>query len=317
MRLPQWVVMVGILCVWSCASSFAAETVADAANVEIAQGTVAEAYPGLASSSLTHARLADLPAGVLARIENIDVAEAELASMTDEAPEKVRDQLRQNAFFVLEHLATSKMLLVLAKKDAASIERDISKVSDNELINGWLRGELDAVEVSDSEVTAFYDENKSMFGGAALNAVKAQIIPFLRQQKQQEAMRSIIESLGRKIDVKVSASWVKSQSVLSMDNPVDKARQSGMPTMVDFGRDGCGPCDMMAPILETLKKKLDGKANVVFVHVGDEEVLAMRFGIESIPVQVFFDKAGTEVFRHTGFFPQEEIEKKLAELGVQ
>ncbi len=46
-------------------------------------------------------------------------------------------------------------------------------------------------------------------------------------------------------------------------------------------------------------------------------LLAVPNGIRSIPVQVFFDKAGTEVFRRTGFWPQEELEKKLADMGVQ
>jgi len=46
-------------------------------------------------------------------------------------------------------------------------------------------------------------------------------------------------------------------------------------------------------------------------------VLAARYGIGSIPVQVLFDKDGKERFRHVGFFPQDEIEKKLAEMGVK
>jgi thioredoxin 1 len=37
----------------------------------------------------------------------------------------------------------------------------------------------------------------------------------------------------------------------------------------------------------------------------------------NLPVQVFFDKDGKEVFRHTGFFPQDDIEKKLATVGVK
>ena len=40
-------------------------------------------------------------------------------------------------------------------------------------------------------------------------------------------------------------------------------------------------------------------------------------GIDSIPVQVFFDSDGKEVFRHVGFYPQEEIEKQMAKLGVK
>ena len=74
---------------------------------------------------------------------------------------------------------------------------------------------------------------------------------------------------------------------------------------------------MLAPILETLKKKYDGQANVVVVLVTQEQILAARYGIEAIPVQVFFDKDGKEVFRHLGFFPQEEIEKQMAKLGVK
>ena len=102
-----------------------------------------------------------------------------------------------------------------------------------------------------------------------------------------------------------------------MDNPVGKVRQSGMPSMVDFGSKGCGPCDMMAPILVELKKEYEGKADVLFIQVTEQKILAACYSIEAIPVQVFFDKDGKEVFRHTGFFPKDKIEKKLAEMGVK
>jgi thioredoxin 1 len=101
-----------------------------------------------------------------------------------------------------------------------------------------------------------------------------------------------------------------------MDNPVDKARRSGKPTLVDFGATGCGPCDMMTPILASLTKKYAGKLNVLFVHVGEEQILGARYGVRTIPVQVFFDKEGKEVFRHEGFFPQAEIERKLTDMGI-
>ena len=56
---------------------------------------------------------------------------------------------------------------------------------------------------------------------------------------------------------------------------------------------------------------------MLFVSVRVEQVLASRYGVQTIPVQVFFDASGKEVFRHTGFWPQEELEKKLAEMGVK
>jgi thioredoxin 1 len=87
--------------------------------------------------------------------------------------------------------------------------------------------------------------------------------------------------------------------------------------MVDFGADGCRPCDMMAPILEELKKTYKGNCEIIFVHVREEQVLASRYGISSIPVQVFFDKNGKEVFRHTGFFAKDKIIEQLGKLGVK
>ena len=126
-----------------------------------------------------------------------------------------------------------------------------------------------------------------------------------------------MRSLGKRLRIEVSAGWTKEKAVEARDNVVDKARASGKPSLVDFGATGCRPCDMMAPILETLKKKYEGKANVLFVHVREEQILAARHGVQTIPTQVFFDKDGKEVSRHTGFFPQDKMEKKLAEMGVQ
>ena len=70
-------------------------------------------------------------------------------------------------------------------------------------------------------------------------------------------------------------------------------------------------------LLKALKEEYSGRADIVFVHVHKEQVLALRFGIQSIPVQVFFDAEGREVFRHEGFFSREDILQKLQEMGVK
>ena len=315
-RVPWIMAVVAVGAAW-CVSRAAADTAAGAPQAAPAQAVIGTAYPGLASGVLTHARLAELPEGVLLKSGEITINEKDLAAVAANAPARVREQLQKNAFFVLENIAAAKLLLALAKHDAAHARRDIAKATDREIVDGYLKDALASVQVSNEEVTAFYEQNKSMFGKAGLEAVKSQLAQYLRQQKQEHAFRALIESLGQKMSIEVSAPWVRTQSVLSRDNPVDKARLSGKPSLVDFGRGGCGPCDMMTPILETLKKKYEGKANVLFVHVGEEEILGRRYGIASIPVQVFFDKDGKEVFRHSGFFPQEEIEKKMAEMGVK
>ena len=73
----------------------------------------------------------------------------------------------------------------------------------------------------------------------------------------------------------------------------------------------------MKPILDKLRQNHPDTLNVVFVHVREEQVLAARYGIRSIPVQVFFNAAGKEVFRHVGFFAQTEVDKQLAAMGVK
>ena len=110
---------------------------------------------------------------------------------------------------------------------------------------------------------------------------------------------------------------MKNQARLALDNPVDKARMSGKPSMIEFGSTGCVPCEMMQPILENLRKKYPDKLNVVFVHVGENKMLGARFGIRVIPVQAFYDAKGKEVFRHQGFYAEAEVLKQLKKIGVE
>jgi len=87
-------------------------------------------------------------------------------------------------------------------------------------------------------------------------------------------------------------------------------------TMVDLGAGKCIPCKMMAPILAKLQKDYAGRAAIVFIDVWQDGNQAERFGIRSIPTQVFFDKNGKEVYRHEGFLAEEGIVAKLKEIGV-
>ena len=91
----------------------------------------------------------------------------------------------------------------------------------------------------------------------------------------------------------------------------------GMVTMLDLGSDRCIPCRMMAPILEKLKTKYQGRAAIVYRDVYQSQDLAQRFGIRVIPTQIFYDHTGKIVGRHEGFLAQEQIEKVLAKLGVK
>lgn len=90
----------------------------------------------------------------------------------------------------------------------------------------------------------------------------------------------------------------------------------GLVTMVDLGARSCIPCKMMAPILEKLGKDYNGRAAIVFLDVSKDPEQAKRFGISMIPTQIFFDKQGNEVLRHTGFMSEEAIVTELKKMGV-
>jgi thiol-disulfide isomerase/thioredoxin len=279
--------------------------------------TVEQAFPGLASISLGQAVLAKLPTGVLLRSGNVSIKAKVIDAEIAKAPQDVRAQLKKNSFFVMEQMATGKILAKIAREQAASAGYDISIKKDNEVIQQYFDNLTSTIAVSDSEVTDFYQQNKDACGGATLEQMRDQLKQYVLQQKKQEFVSNHVRGLGTITKIEVASSWIKAQAVLARDNSVDKARSSGKPTMVDFGADGCRPCDMMASILEELKTEYAGKANVLFVHVRQEQILATRFGIQSIPVQVFFDATGKEVNRHVGFYPKDEILKQLRSLGVE
>jgi thioredoxin 1 len=115
-----------------------------------------------------------------------------------------------------------------------------------------------------------------------------------------------------------SVVFLVSSSILSADpgKPPD-VPVKGMVTMVDLGAKSCVPCKMMAPILEKLERDYKGRAAIVFLDVWKEPDQAKRFGIKVIPTQIFYDKQGNEVLRHTGFMSEEAIVAQLKKMGVK
>jgi thioredoxin 1 len=91
----------------------------------------------------------------------------------------------------------------------------------------------------------------------------------------------------------------------------------GMVTLVDLGAASCIPCKMMAPILDKLEKRYQGKAAVIFIDLRYEREAAQRFGIRAIPTQIFFDKTGKEVYRHVGFMSEQAIVTQFQLMGVK
>lgn len=103
----------------------------------------------------------------------------------------------------------------------------------------------------------------------------------------------------------------------SEEKGIPKIPVKGMVTMVDLGAKKCIPCKMMAPILEELEKEYKDRAAIIFIDVWQHKDQAEKFKIKAIPTQIFFDKNGKEVERHTGFIDKKSIIAKLEKLGVK
>jgi thioredoxin 1 len=82
--------------------------------------------------------------------------------------------------------------------------------------------------------------------------------------------------------------------------------------VVDFWAAWCGPCRMIAPILDQLAAEYNGKAKVVKVDVDTNQQTAMRFNVRSIPSILFF-KDGKHVDTVVGAVPKAHLERKFAE----
>ena len=89
-----------------------------------------------------------------------------------------------------------------------------------------------------------------------------------------------------------------------------EVEQSPLPVLLDMWAPWCGPCRMIAPVLEELATELAGRVRVAKLNVDENQVTASRFNVRSIPTLLVL-KSGREVDRLVGVLPKAAIKQRL------
>ena len=87
--------------------------------------------------------------------------------------------------------------------------------------------------------------------------------------------------------------------------------QSDVPVLVDFYADWCGPCKMMAPIIDELHSELEGKAKIGKLNVDENGVTAQKYRVMSIPTMLLI-KNGKVVDTIVGAVPKQQLKTKIS-----
>jgi thioredoxin 1 len=103
---------------------------------------------------------------------------------------------------------------------------------------------------------------------------------------------------------------VSHMDAVTRENFESEVLQSEIPVVVDFWAEWCGPCHAVTPVLERIADERAGQLKVVKLNIDDEQELASRYGVMSIPTMILFE-GGEPAAAVSGAYPKSVIESAL------
>jgi thioredoxin 1 len=97
---------------------------------------------------------------------------------------------------------------------------------------------------------------------------------------------------------------------ITSDNFDSEVLQSEQPVLMDFWAEWCGPCKMIAPILDQIADEYKGRLQIVKLDVEENQAIAMKYGVRSIPTLMLF-KGGVVEAQHIGMLSKEQLIRLL------
>jgi thioredoxin 1 len=98
--------------------------------------------------------------------------------------------------------------------------------------------------------------------------------------------------------------------------PDDSIVAAGKPVLLQLGAHWCPPCRQQVPVMVELANEQTA-FETAYLDVDEHPDKARSYGVSSIPVLIFFDADGNELFRHVGFYPKKDILARWKKLGIQ
>jgi thioredoxin 1 len=134
---------------------------------------------------------------------------------------------------------------------------------------------------------------------------------FGKKEDEQDAAVSTAEAVEEAVPEAVAPA--ADPIHVSDDTFEEVVLNASVPVMVDFWAPWCGPCRMIAPIVEDLAAKYNGRAVIAKINTDENVEVATKLGIMGIPTLILF-KDGQEMDRVVGFAPAHTLEDKLKAL---